>query len=129
MVGALAIVGQVLDDGEARTAVGAVRERVAVAAVGRLEQLAAAVVAGGDVGRDELVGEGSAALSRMENSAEPSAAAGSSSRAAMKARGGVSRGKAARNAATRPVSPSTWISTPAEVLRAQPLTPQRSARL
>ncbi len=41
------------DDGEARPAVRAVHERVAVAAVGRIEELAQAVVAGGGVGRDQ----------------------------------------------------------------------------
>ncbi len=45
-----AVVGNVRDDGEARPAVGAVDERVAVAAVGRVEQLAQAVGAGGTSG-------------------------------------------------------------------------------
>ena len=44
--------GNALDDREARAALRAVDERVAVAAVGRVEELAQAVVAGGDVGRD-----------------------------------------------------------------------------
>ncbi len=48
------VVGDVADDGEARAAVGAVDKRVAVAAVGRVEQLAQAVVADGHVGRDGL---------------------------------------------------------------------------
>ena len=51
--GALAVVGQLLDDGEPRPAVRAVDERVAVAAVVGVEQLARAVVAGGQVGRHE----------------------------------------------------------------------------
>ena len=54
----LAVVGQVLDDREPGPAVGAVGERVVVAAVAGVEQLATAVVAGGDVRRDELVGAG-----------------------------------------------------------------------
>ena len=47
------VVGQPHGDREPRTAVRAVDERVAVPAVGRVEQLAQAVVAHGDVGRDE----------------------------------------------------------------------------
>ncbi len=50
---ALAVVGQLLDDGEARPAVRAVDERVAVAPVVGVEQLAHAVVARGQVGRHE----------------------------------------------------------------------------
>ena len=49
--GAGAVVGQVLDDAVARAAVRAVDERIAVAAVGGIEQLAQAVVAGGEVGQ------------------------------------------------------------------------------
>src|SRR4051794_22631874 len=45
--GALAIVGRALDDGEARTAARAVEEGITVAAVGRIEQLAQTIVAGG----------------------------------------------------------------------------------
>ncbi len=54
--GALAVVGQVLDDREPRTAVGAVGERVAVTPVVRVEELPAAVGAGRDVRRDQLIG-------------------------------------------------------------------------
>ncbi len=53
-----AVVGDVLDDGEARAAVGAVDEGVAIAAVGGIEQLAAAILAGRHIGRDELVAPG-----------------------------------------------------------------------
>ena len=53
---ALAVVGQPLDDREPGPAVGAVGEGVVVAAVRGVEQLAAAVVAGRDVGGDQLVG-------------------------------------------------------------------------
>ena len=53
---AIVVVGAVVGDGphdrEAWPALRAVQERVAVAAVGRVEELAQAVVAGGDVGRD-----------------------------------------------------------------------------
>ena len=52
---ALAIVRQPLDDGEPRAAVGAVGERVVVTPVLRVEQLAPAVGAGGDVRRYQLV--------------------------------------------------------------------------
>ena len=47
------VVGHRADDREARAALGAVHERVAVAPVGRVEQLAHALVAGGDVRRDQ----------------------------------------------------------------------------
>ncbi len=49
------VVGNVADDREPRTAVGAVDERVAEAAVGRVGQLAEAVGAGSGVGGDERV--------------------------------------------------------------------------
>ena len=50
-----AVVGDILDDGESRAAVGAVGEGVAVAAVAWREQLREAGIAGGDVGRYQLV--------------------------------------------------------------------------
>ncbi len=56
--GALPVVGQVLDDREARAAVGAVGEGVLVAPVPRVEELGAAVVAGRDVRGDQLIGVG-----------------------------------------------------------------------
>ena len=48
--GLRAVVGNAARDGEARAAVGAVEEGIAVAAVARIEQLAQAVRAGGCVG-------------------------------------------------------------------------------
>ena len=48
-----AVVGNVLHDGEARAAVGAVDERVVITPVGGIEQFAQAVIAGGGIGRDE----------------------------------------------------------------------------
>ena len=53
--GQRAVVGNVGDDSEARAAIGAIGERVTVTAVGRVQQFAQAIGAGGDVGRDELV--------------------------------------------------------------------------
>ena len=50
-----AVVGDVLDDGEARPAVGAVGEGVSVASVRWRQEFAPAVIAGGDVGGDQLV--------------------------------------------------------------------------
>ena len=66
-----AIVGQLLDDGEARAAVRAVDERIAIAAVVGVEQFARAIVAGGKVGRHERGllhggGVGKADLERVE---------------------------------------------------------------
>ena len=50
-----AVVGDIQNDGEARSAVGAVDERVAITAVGGIEELAQAIVAHRHVGRDQLV--------------------------------------------------------------------------
>ena len=47
------VIGQVVDDGEARPAVRAVDERIPVAAIVGVEQLAHAVLARGKLGRDE----------------------------------------------------------------------------
>src|SRR5262249_29969170 len=51
--GACPVVRRTADDRQTRTAIGAVEERIAVAAVGRVEQLGQAGVAGGDVGANE----------------------------------------------------------------------------
>ena len=47
------VIRQRSDDGKARAAVGAVDKGVVIASVGGIEQLAQAIVAGGDIGRDE----------------------------------------------------------------------------
>ena len=47
------VIGQRLDDGKARSAIGAVDKGVVKASVGGVEQFAQTVVARGDVGRDE----------------------------------------------------------------------------
>ena len=49
--GSVAVIGQILNNGQPRAAVGAVYKRVAEAAVERVEQLPQAVVAGGAVWR------------------------------------------------------------------------------
>ena len=51
--GSRSVIRQRSDDGKARPAVGAVDKGVVVASVGGIEQLAQAIVAGGDIGRDE----------------------------------------------------------------------------
>jgi uncharacterized protein YjgD (DUF1641 family) len=56
--GERAIVGKVVNDGEARAAVGAIDEGIAVAAVGGIKELGEAVGAGGDVWRDGCVFSG-----------------------------------------------------------------------
>ena len=61
-----AVVRDVDDDREPRATLRAVRERVPVAAVGRVEQLAQAVVAGRDVGGDERRAAGRGALGDRE---------------------------------------------------------------
>ncbi len=50
--GSRPIVGNVARDGEARPAIGAVGERVAIAAVGRIENFGQAIGANRDIGRD-----------------------------------------------------------------------------
>ena len=47
------VIRQRPDDGKARSAVSAVDKGVVIASVGGIEQLAQAIVAGGDIGRDE----------------------------------------------------------------------------
>ena len=49
------VVGDVLNDRKSRPAVGAVGERVIVAAIAGREDLPLAVFAGGDIGRDKLI--------------------------------------------------------------------------
>ena len=51
--GVRAVVGQGLDDAEARAAVGAVGERITVAAIFGIEDFAQAIRAGGDVRQNE----------------------------------------------------------------------------
>ena len=66
-----AVVRQLLDDRCPRPAVRAVRKRVAVASVGRVPQLGQAVVAGGDVRREEPIdGRGHDALVDHEHGGE-----------------------------------------------------------
>jgi hypothetical protein len=50
-----AVIGHVLDYGEARSAIGAVGKRVTIAAVTRIQQLTKASLTRGDIGGDELV--------------------------------------------------------------------------
>jgi hypothetical protein len=48
------VIGNVLDDGEPGTAMGAIDERVAVSPVFRIEELSPARIAGGNIRRDAL---------------------------------------------------------------------------
>ena len=129
----LAVVGQVLDDGEPRAAVGAVGERVVVAPVGRVEQLAPAVVAGGDVRRDELVGAGvGVALEDDERVAGRRAVDGGArlhlphlAGGDVAARRRLRRQRLGEAPSRRAGAPSASTSTPAEVLRTQPRSPHR----
>ncbi len=50
------VVGQVIDDRGPRAAVGAVRERIPIPPILRVEELIQTVVAGGDVGREQPIG-------------------------------------------------------------------------
>ena len=51
--GSRSVIRQRPDDGKAWAAVGAVDKRVVIALIGGVEQLAQAIVTGGDIGRDE----------------------------------------------------------------------------
>lgn len=51
--GCRSVIGQRADDGKARSAIGAVDKGIVKTSVGGVEQLAQAVIARGDVGRDE----------------------------------------------------------------------------
>jgi hypothetical protein len=62
-----AVVRNVLNDGVARTAISAVGKRVEIAAVGWIVEVAQAVVAGGNVGRDQgEISHRPSALSNLE---------------------------------------------------------------
>ena len=50
-----AVIWYIIDDGETRTAVGAIGERVAVTPIIRIKYLAAAIVTRGDIRRDQLI--------------------------------------------------------------------------
>jgi hypothetical protein len=50
-----AVVGDVLDDGEARAAVGAIGKRVAIAPVGKIQNLSQTGLAGSDIRGDKLI--------------------------------------------------------------------------
>ena len=72
--GGRAVVGDRQHDGVAGPAVGAVREGVAVAAVGRVVHLGQAVVAGAGVDADRDVGGPSPSLARMAKARRPAPA-------------------------------------------------------
>ena len=118
------VVGQRLDDREARAAVRAVRERVAVPPVRRVGQLREARGARGDVGRDE--GEVAAwpPTRGSRTTAKPSGSTASTSptaRPPSAARG--ARRPSREPPRPRPASPSTTIVTPSAVLFTQPVEP------
>ena len=123
------VVGDVADDGEARPAVGAVGEGIAVAAVGGVEQLAQAVGAGGDVGRDELVAARLGhAVADLETRRSRWGGASATSTATMRARGGASAVRSWTKASRAGGGPSTSISTPPEWFSTQPVRPWSWAR-
>jgi hypothetical protein len=67
--GLVAIIGNILDDGETWTTVGAVDEGIAVAAIRGIKEFAQAVVTGGSIRRDEGVTYGtSLAMGNAESS-------------------------------------------------------------
>ena len=116
------------DDREARPALGAVDERVAVAAVGRVEQLAQAVVAGGDIGRNQRA----AARRRARRDRELLLAARRQTarrrRASTRASDGASARSARGERVERAPSPSASITTPLPSLSTKPARPCRRAR-
>ena len=115
------VVGDRRHDRVARPAVRAVRERVAVAPVGRVGDLATAVGARGHVGRDE---RGRGAGRRWPGSRTSSCPSGvdvlATRRRRSTASGGARSTTPAANVATRSGGPSTSITTPAAVLTTKP---------
>ena len=59
------VIGNVLNDGEARSAVGAVNEGIVIASVSGVEEFAQAVIADSDIRRDGL--EGAVHVFRVDN--------------------------------------------------------------
>ena len=120
------VVGDGAHDREARPALRAVRERVAVAAVGRVEQLAQAVVAGGHVGRHERGRADRHARVDREMPSRRRARAARRRRSSTRASAGASARSAAAKASSAAGSPSASISTPSPSFRTKPASPCRA---
>ncbi len=127
------VVGELVDDRGARPAVGAVGERVAVAPVRRVEQLAQAVVAGGDVGREQAVGRrGGHALVDRERDGQVRwprpGASGATVTRSTRARGGASVRRRRAKASSAATGPAASTSTRPAALRTRPASPSSVAR-
>ena len=109
-------------DREPGPAFRAVDERIAVAAIGGIEQLAQAVVAGRDFGRDQSVGPAGACSAAILNCVSPRTGIRSerSHRHAQAAELGL---RASANASSAAAGPSASIMTPPPSFRTQPASP------
>ena len=122
---AASVVGDGRHDREAGAAIRAVDERVAVASIGRVEELLQAVVARGGVRRDERRPSGPSVFAEhdREPGIEVGRAPGRLDRPATCARGGASVAIASTNAASVPGSPSISTTTPSASLSTNPESP------
>ena len=127
------VVRELLDDRGARPAVGAVGERVAVPPVRGVEQLAQAVVAGGDVGREQAIGRrGGDALvdgerdGQVRGQLRPSS--GATVTRSTRARGGASVRRRRAKASSAATGPAASTSTRPAALRTRPASPSSVAR-
>ena len=119
------VVGDAAHDREARAAVGAVDERVAVAAVGRVEQLGQALLAGRRCrARPARRGSPAAALGAIAKPRSPVGASSSSADASTAASGGASAARRARKPLDGAASPSTSSSTPRSSLQHEARQPE-----
>ena len=116
-----AVVGQLLDDAEARAAVGAVGERVAEAAIARGKDIDQALLTGRDVGQDER-GLGAFVLALADDEAGvANASRNENSMLWMIARGGFSRSRRRRKLRSSAPTPSTSMKTPCAEFITQPV--------
>ena len=124
------IIGDVLDDCEARSAVGAVDEGIMVAAVMGVEEFAQAIRADGDIRRNGLEGLGSGL--RVQDfkacEADLQGRRKQGNRQCEKA-GAPRRGGRLRRHPGPLAAHLPGISTPAEVFRTHPRIPSREAEL
>ena len=123
------VVGDAPHDREARPAVGAVDERIAVAAIAGVEKLGEAVGAGRRVGRDRASVPHRCPPMRRSRSRLARIATSSASIASTTASGGASVAEARRGSGRRrSPSPSTSSRTPRSSLRTQPASSSSYAR-
>ena len=124
-----AIIKNIFYDREARSAVGAVDEWITIAPIGRVEEFAQAIVADGDIGRDGLKAESMDSEWRMSNERKPLIDRKETVNSSMRESGGASSRNDFIKESSVSFSPSTSMSTPADVFFTQPFKLSRVARL